>query len=258
MSIYLDFCEKTARQAGVALMDRFGRVTAREKGPADLVTEADFAAQELVQRRVNETFPDHLIVGEESTEGTSAINTQADFRWIVDPLDGTTNFVHRVPHFAVSLALEKDQQLEAATIFNPATGECFSAARGQGATLNDRTIRTSGQISKAEAIGAVGFPPGTGESDDLDFFLKALPTTQALRRTGSAALNMAFVACGRFDCVWSFGTSIWDIAAGTLLIQEAGGTITDTDGSPIKIESGRFLAAATAELHAELVEFFNS
>ncbi len=267
MADYLRFCEQTAREAGVVLMEKFGKVVAREKGPADLVTEADFASQELVMKRVNEIYPDHLIVGEESVTGASqggkaeggdsAPLGGKGARWIIDPLDGTANFVHRVPHFAVSLALELEGKLEAATIFNPARDESFTAAAGQGARLNEEPIRTSGETQAAQALVAVGFPPASFESEDLTAFLRALPVCQGMRRTGSAALNMAFVACGRFDAVWSYGTSIWDMAAGVLIVQEAGGVVSDPDGGPVDLETGRFLASATESLHQQLLDVLN-
>jgi myo-inositol-1(or 4)-monophosphatase len=255
---FMETCEKAVRLAGRLLLERIGTVSVREKGPADLVTEADFAAQEMVRQTVLEAFPDHILIGEEDPAALTQANRQAHgenpcYRWIVDPLDGTTNYVHQVPHFSVSLALEHGGQILVAAVYNPAADECFTAVAGEGAWLNGHRIRTSQVTDLDKAICAIGFPAATRrDSPELLLFLEVVDRIQAFRRTGSAALNLCYVACGRYDVAWSFSTKIWDIAAGTLLIREAGGLVTSPDGGDLVLEEGRFLAAANQRLHRQV------
>lgn len=260
MPDFTTVCEEAARVGAATLMDWFGRVDAHEKGPADLVTEADYASQEAVRRTVLEAFPDHAFLGEESTddgprESSAPDGRPSEYRWIVDPLDGTTNYVHGVPHFCVSLALERSGDLIVGCVYNPITEECYTAAAGQGAQLDGQPIHTSEVSELAGALASAGFPSVVApDAPDLKLFLAGLNACQAIRRTGSAALNMSYVAAGRFDVAWSFCTKIWDVAAGALLIREAGGVITAPDGGVFDFESGCFLAAANPTLHARLVE----
>lgn len=251
MTDYLKISEEAALAAGKKLVEMLGHVNVRLKAPADLVTEADVAAQKIVIETVLRAFPDHGILGEEQLEDSPERATSSiGYRWIIDPLDGTTNYVHGVPHFAVSIALEHDGELLVGTIYNPISGEKFSAERGKGATLNGRRITTSGLRQLSDSLGAIGLPPGVCEKDpDVKAFFNAVPLCQALRRTGSAALNLAFIAAGRFDAAWAFSTYPWDIAAGVLLIREAGGIVTGVDGSELDVNRGNFAAAATPELH---------
>ena len=253
MSSYITICEEAARAGGRVLLEKLGRVTVRQKAPADLVTEADFASQEVVSRTILDVFPDHDVLGEEETEDSACSRPAAEYRWIVDPLDGTTNYVHGVPHFSVSVALERRGVLLAGVVFNPVAGELFAATSGGGAFLNGETIRTSGIATMSDALAAIGFPPGVNEeSPDLKAFLRTLPLFQAIRRTGSAALNLAYVAAGRFDASWSFSTRVWDMAAGVLLVQEAGGVIAAPEGGQLTLKTGHFLASAGPELHAQI------
>ncbi len=252
MKEFLEVCLDTTKAAGKLLMDRWGRVSVQMKGPADLVTDADFASQELVRQRILDHFPDHLVLGEEEDSG--AVSTgQSGYRWIVDPLDGTTNYVHHVPHFSVSLALEHRGKLQVGAVYNPVANECFSAVVGEGAFLNGRPIRTSGVTSLSDALAAIGFPAVVRpESPDLRLFLAGLERCQAIRRTGSAALNLCYLAAGRFDVSWSFCTRIWDVAAGILIVGEAGGTVTSVRGDDFRLDDPYYLAAATPGLYAEL------
>ncbi len=238
------------------LLERLGLVEFQVKGPADLVTEADFAAQEAIRRIVLGAFPDHDFLGEECQAGMSKSAARSSpYRWILDPLDGTTNFVHQVPHFSVSLALEREGELLVGAVYNPVTEECFSAVAGQGARLNGRPIHTSRVTGLADALCAVGLPARVQRGcRDMQLFLETMDKCQGLRRTGSNALNMSYVAAGRFDAAWSFSTKIWDIAAGVLLIREAGGVATSPEGLPLDLESGQFLAAANGQLLAELLD----
>ena len=255
MREFAETCERAARAGGAVLLEKFGRVVTREKGPADLVTEADLASQETVRQVVLAAFPDHEVLGEEGHSPHTARPT-ADgprFRWVVDPLDGTTNYVHRVPHFCVSVALQRDDALLVGAVFDPVSRECFTATAGQGAWLDGQPIHVSDVTRGEGALAAIGFPPAaTLDSPDVRGLLAAVPRCQSLRRTGSASLNLCYVAAGRFDASWSFSTRIWDIAAGILLVREAGGVVTDPTGEPQQPETGRFLVAATAPLHAEL------
>ena len=259
MSDFIEVCEKAARRSGAILTEMLGRVEVREKGRADLVTEADFASQEAIREAVLEAFPDHSFLGEEQgagfdRPGAYTAPAESEYRWIADPLDGTTNYVHQVPHFSVSLALEHRGKLLAGCVFDPILDECFLATSGGGAQLNGKAIQTSRVSSLSKSLAAVGFAPGCkGDSAELRMFLRGLERCQALRRTGSAALNLAYVAAGRFDASWSMSTKIWDVAAGVLLIREAGGLVTAPDGGRFCLDEGRFLVAANDELHALLV-----
>ena len=251
---YFETCEKAVRVAGATIRDWIGKTTVRQKGPADFVTEADFAAQEVVKTLVLTAFPHHSVLGEEDRLAGNT-PSQTEYRWIVDPLDGTTNFVHGIPHYAVSLALERQGQLLVGAIFDPSLNECFTVAAGRGAFLNGRPIHTSSAKRLSDVIAGTGFPAKLRpDSPDLLVFNAALFRCQGVRRTGSASLNMCEVAAGRFGVLWGFSTKIWDIAAGVLLIQEAGGVVTAPEGGPIDLGSGRFLASANEELHQQLLE----
>jgi len=253
MSDYIEICEKAARAGGAVVQDWIGRFDVKEKAPADLVTEADFASQQAVRRIILDVFPDHCVLGEEEDDDDDDGDAASDFRWIVDPLDGTINYVHRVPFYAVSLALEHAGKLVAGVVYDPNNGECFSAVAGGGAALAGQPIRVSGATEMSAALAAVGFPPGAShDSPDLALFNEVMPKCQAIRRTGSCALNLCYMAAGRFDVFWSFGAKIWDVAAGVLILEEAGGTITAPDGGPFQLEKAHFLAAATGQLHGEL------
>jgi myo-inositol-1(or 4)-monophosphatase len=253
MPDFITICDQAVRAGGAVLLENLGRVEARAKGPADLVTEADFAAQEAVRRTVLEAFPEHDFLGEEA-EARRAGTRSSPFRWIVDPLDGTTNYVHQVPHFSVSLALERAGELLVGAVYNPVTQECFTAEAGEGARLNGRPIRTSAVMSLNDALCAVGLPPRVERGcRDMQLFMQTMDKCQGLRRTGSNALNMSYVAAGRFDAAWSFSTKVWDIAAGTLLVREAGGVVASPDGEPLCLDSGQYLTAANERLFAELL-----
>ncbi len=249
---YLGVGEETARAAGRLLLDYAGKFHVYEKGRADLVTEADFASQEKIRTMLLHAFPTHRILGEENTFGTDALGGEGVYRWIVDPLDGTVNYVHSFPHFAVSLALEFDSEIQVGIIFQPTTGECFTATRGGGAFLNGNPIRTSLVTEVEKSLVAVGFPPGVNsESPDVRAFWDVLPLTHAIRRTGSTALNLAFTACGRLEACWNFGTKPWDVAAGALLVQEAGGFVSGVDGKTFNVNKGHFIAAGNETLSRE-------
>lgn len=256
MNVILDYqriCEQAARKAGAILVELLGRAKVREKAPTDFVTEADLASQESVRQTILTAFPDHVVLGEE--DQVHDARPASGYRWIVDPLDGTTNYVHQYPFFAVSLALEHHGELQVGVIFDPLRNECFSAVKGQGAFLNGERLQVSRATELSRAMLSVGLPYSVQlDSPDMLVFVAATPHCQAIRRTGSAALNLAYLAAGRVDAFWSFSTKIWDIAAGALLIQEAGGVLSGPRGEPFRLDTGHFLAAATPELHARFAE----
>jgi myo-inositol-1(or 4)-monophosphatase len=243
-------CEDSARAGAEALLAWKGRFKVREKGPADLVTEADLASQEAVRGTILGSFPDHDVLGEEDT-GPSI--RKSAYRWIVDPLDGTTNYVHGVPQYAVSVALEHDGQLLVGTVYDPSTDECFTAVRGEGARLNGERFSASDASEISQALVAVSFPAQVerGSRPMVDFE-NVVVRCRAVRRSGSAALNLAYVACGRYDAYFARETKAWDVAAGALLISEAGGIITGIDGRPFSLERPKFIAAGSTKLHAEI------
>jgi myo-inositol-1(or 4)-monophosphatase len=259
MVSHIDICEKAVREAGSQLVRLLGNVTICEKSPADLVTDADLAAEKTVVEIVKNMFPSHQVLGEEASVGKQVVAPEGEYCWVIDPLDGTTNYAHNVPHFAVSLALVRHGELQVGSVYDPMRNELFSAIRGQGAWLNGQAIRTSNIESVSQAIAGIGFPPGVDkDSDDLKAFIATVSRFQAMRRTGSAALNLAYLAAGRFDAAWSYSTRVWDMAAGMLLIQEAGGRTSSPEGGDLNLWSGRFLAASTESLHGEILERFRN
>jgi myo-inositol-1(or 4)-monophosphatase len=251
MTDYLMVCEQASRAGGQVLLDWVNRFSVREKGRFDLVTEADVASQETIRGIVLGAFPDHGFLGE---EGGGVEPAGSGFRWIVDPLDGTTNYVHRVPQFAVSVALECRGELIAAAVYDPTADECYTAAAGQGAFLNGRPIQVSGVDRLEHALVAVSFPANIARNAaDITAFIEVLLASQSVRRMGSAALNLAYVAAGRFDGCFATETKSWDVAAGWLLVREAGGIVADVDGQPANLGRARFCAASTKSLHRELL-----
>jgi myo-inositol-1(or 4)-monophosphatase len=265
MPDFLAVCEQAARAGGAVLLDWADRFSVREKGPSDLVTEADLASQEVVRGILLAAFPDHDFLSEEDPFPPGAIAGQARdsarpagqlpdrYRWIVDPLDGTTNYVHRIPEFAVSIGLERAGEVLVGCVFNPVDGECFKASRSGGAFLNGRRLAVSQATELSHALVAASFPPKVDPgSRVLRDFAEVIVACQSIRRTGSAALNLCYVAAGRFDAYWARETKIWDVAAGSLLIREAGGLITSLDGSPFRLDRPQFIAAATEPLHRQL------
>jgi myo-inositol-1(or 4)-monophosphatase len=265
---YMRVCREAVLAGARVVQSWIGRTEVREKGRADLVTQADLGSQETVRQIVLDAFPHHTLLGEESPQCTPHAPREAagtctphtpregtEYRWIVDPLDGTTNYVHGLPHYCVSLALERRGELLVGAVYDPCLDECFTAIKGRGAWLNGRPIRVSQIGALSGAVAAAGFPPDVRpEASDLLMFLDMLPRCQAVRRTGSAALNLCYLAAGRFDLFWSYSTRVWDVAAGALMVSEAGGLITSPTGGPFRLDEAHFLAAATPQLHAELLQ----
>ncbi len=251
-SEYLQAAEEAARAGGAVLMDWVGKFQAREKGPSDLVSEADLASQDCIQDLLLKRFPAHGFLAEED-----ALIEPPDgrHRWIVDPLDGTMNYVHGVPQFAVSIALECDGEMLAGVIYDPCLDECFAAEAGRGATLNGKPIRCSKTQTLKQALVVASFPAGIQAGHpEIERFARILVTSQSLRRTGSAAINLSYIAAGRFDGYWATSTKIWDVAAGFLILREAGGVVSDLEGGPVQLARPRFVAAATGPLREELCE----
>ena len=251
-----------AREAGARLREFYAQgVETEYKGDVDLVTVADRSVEKMIRSRLGEAFPEHGIYGEEGTRE----RLQAEFRWYVDPLDGTTNFAHGFPQFAVSLGLEQrpagiaadaDGTLVAGVIYDPMRDEMFTAERGRGAQLNGRQIHVSRAKDLAEALLATGFPSRKRHaSPNIHFYQEFTLRSHGVRRAGSAALDLAYVACGRLDAFWEFNLNPWDTAAGILLVEEAGGRVTDYAGSKYRLASDEILASNGA-IHEELKGFF--
>lgn len=239
-------------------MDLYGRAVAREKGPKDLVTEADTSAQCVIRSILLAAYPSHDFLGEEDPVATepdmSTGRRGSSFRWIVDPLDGTANYVHGLPGFAVSIGLERGGGLLAGVVFDPRLDECFVAALGSGAELNGKPLSVSACRSLRQAMVAASFPPNINRnSPEIPRFADVLVQSHSLRRLGSAALNLCYVAAGRLDAYWTTGCKVWDVAAGVLMVREAGGIITGIDGGPLELADPKLATAATAELHAEFL-----
>jgi myo-inositol-1(or 4)-monophosphatase len=249
----LQVAEAAALAGGAVLRDWQGRFSTREKAPADLVTDADVASQEAIRSVISKRFPKHDFLGEESAEVRWSPNDDKTIAWVVDPLDGTTNYVHRFPFFAVSIAAVQGGSILAGVIHDPLRDDVYRASAGEGAWLGSQRLTTSGITKLSDALAAVSFPAQINEdSPDLLDFLAVLGHCQAARRTGSAALNLAAVATGQLDAHWAWAINPWDVAAGVLLIREAGGTVTAAGGGPFDLWKANFLAASTPELHGEL------
>jgi len=245
---YLKTCEKAVRMGGNAVQNWVGKFEVRKKGPADLVTQADLASQEAIRQVVLGAYPGHSLLGEEDDPRQSSEN-RTEFRWIADPLDGTTNFVHGLPHYCVSLALEHQGEPLVGAVYNPVNGECFTAAAGKGAWRNGKPIRISQVTDISEALAVMGFPPQVKpDSPDFLVFLEAVFSCQGIRRTGSAALNLCYLAAGRYDVFWSYGTKAWDVAAGVLLVREAGGVVCTAQGTEYLLLGDPLFAAANPQL----------
>jgi myo-inositol-1(or 4)-monophosphatase len=253
---HITVCEQAARAGGQVLRDWTDRFEVREKGPADLVTEADLASQDAIRQILLKAFPQYGLVGEESEKPW---NPNAAMCWVVDPLDGTTNYVHRLPHYAVSIALVHDCAPIVAVVYDPVRDECFTALRGQGAFLNGRPLSTSGVTDVSQALVAASFAARvTRDSTELAQFVAVALQCQAVRRTGSAALNLSYVAAGRMDAFWAMSTKSWDVAAGALLVEEAGGIVRGVDGGEFDLRQPHPVACATAPLHAQFHELLKA
>lgn len=251
----LNTAVKAARRAGNiinrASLD-LDLVRVASKGRSDYVTEVDKAAEAAIIDVLRSAYPDHAFLAEES--GASSKDAEPDYLWIIDPLDGTTNFVHGFPQYAVSIGLKHRGQIMQAVVYDPTRNELFTATRGRGAFMNDRRIRVSRRSKLGESLIGTGFP--FRQLEHLDEYVRMFKLiteqTAGIRRPGAAALDLAYVAMGRLDGFWEFGLSAWDVAAGSLLIQESGGMIVDFAGGADFLASGN-IVAGTPKVHAELL-----
>lgn len=242
-----------AREAGALLMEFFHRrVKIEYKGEADLVTEADRSSEKLILERIRSQWPDHEVIGEEGAR----IETGGDYRWYVDPLDGTTNFAHGFPVFCVSLGLTFRGKRKAAVLYDPTRDELFSAELGKGAFLNGQKIEVSKTDKLAQSLVATGFPSHKRHKNPNIFFYHQLTLrSHGVRRAGSAALDLANVACGRFDGFWEFNLNAWDTTAGILIVEEAGGKASGFEGQPLAI-TDRDVLASNGLIHAAILREF--
>ncbi len=251
---YLETAVEIAREAGTLLAHYFERRVAFEvKGEFDLITEADRSSEKLVVEKLRSYFPSHTIVAEEG----GGVPGSPEYRWFVDPLDGTTNFAHSFPVFNVTLGLERAGEVICGVIYDPVRQEMFTAERGGGAYLNNRRIHVTRTAHLRDALGSTGFPSRKRSHNvNIHFYYQLAMASHGVRRTGSAALDLAYVASGRLDFFWEFGLKPWDQAAGTLLVTEAGGKISDMCGHAHSITASEHLVADNRFMHDELVEMF--
>lgn len=253
----LNTATTAARRAGdmaLRYADRIEQLTVRSKSPNELVTEVDEAAERIIVEHIRTGYPDHAFLGEEGGASGSS-----EYEWIIDPLDGTTNYIHRFPVFCVSLALRRRGELQIGVIYDPLRQEMFTATRGGGARMNERRIRASRQETLAGSLIGTGFPYRRN-LQWVDVYMRMLRQvmrrTSGVRRPGAAALDLAYVAAGRLDGFWEFGLKAWDIAAGALLIEEAGGWISGLEPDTDCMETGHVLAG-TPKVYSELRKLFD-
>jgi myo-inositol-1(or 4)-monophosphatase len=251
---HLETAVEIAREAGSLLANYYERRVAFEtKGEFDLVTEADRASEKLVVERLRSHYPAHAIVAEEGGGHESS----SDYRWFVDPLDGTTNFAHSFPMFCVSIGLERAGEAIAGVVYDPIHQELFTAERGSGAFLNSHRIRVSETKRLAESLASTGFPSRKRhDNPNIHFYQEFTLRSHGVRRAGSAALDLAYVASGRMDAFWEFKLNPWDTAAGILLVEEAGGRVTDFSGDHFRLDS-REILASNGLIHEELLGLFS-
>ena len=246
---FLPHIQQIAHEAGDLLMEHFGKVDIEYKGEVDVVTAADRESEKLIVERLTKLWPDHDLMGEEGARRTSG----SDYRWYIDPLDGTTNFAHGYPVFCVSIALECRGELIAGTVYDPTRREMFAAEKGSGAWLNERAMRVSKTGRLAESLMATGFPSQKRHKNpNIHFYHHITLQTHGVRRAGSAAMDLAYTAAGRYDGYWEFNLNPWDTAAGVLIVSEAGGIVTDLDGGAFDIAS-KEVVASNGILHPALL-----
>ncbi|HXU93231.1 MAG TPA: inositol monophosphatase family protein [Gallionella sp.] len=249
----LNIAVKAARRAGNLIYratDKIDHLTVTKKSHADFVSEVDRAAEQTIIQTLLEAYPEHAILAEESgTQGES------EYVWIIDPLDGTTNFLHGVPQFAVSIALQHKGVITQAVVYDPTKNELFTATRGRGAFLNDKRIRVTKRVNLTDSLIGTGFPYTRFEHMDayLGIFKDLMQKTAGLRRPGAASLDLAWVAAGRYDGFFETGLKSWDIAAGTLLITEAGGMVSDLHGKETYLKTGH-ICAGNPSIHPQLLQ----
>ena len=245
-----EIAAQAARVGGRILEEWAQKFTVSEKSRANLVTEADFASQKAIHSLLSDAFPTHGFLGE---EGLSSQGEDSAYRWIIDPLDGTGNYVHRFPYYAVSIALEYQQELVVGVVYDPTRDELFCALKGNGSTLNGHQIRVSQNDPLSQGMFMASLPVAPDPSDPaVRRFLDVMPHAQTVQRSGSAALNLSNVAAGRLDGFWSTSLKPWDMAAGVLLVTEAGGKVSKIDGAPFRVDEPDLLATNGLSLHNEV------
>ena len=249
----LEFAKTTAKGAGAILMQHFGMISTVERKSThiDLVTIADTESESFILNQIKAAYPLHHIIAEES----AIVENNSDYRWVIDPLDGTTNFVHNLPIFAVSIGLQYKDETIVAVVYNPAADKCFWAEKNSRAYLNGDLIHTTSTNTLSDSLLVTGFPYSHDErwEKGFDLFKQVYGKTQGVRRLGAAALDFCFVAMGRFDGFWEFGLQPWDVCAGALILEEAGGKVSDWDNSPMPFSGNRILAT-NGHIHKEMLE----
>jgi myo-inositol-1(or 4)-monophosphatase len=250
-------CE-AARQAAVVLEEWRGKFSVREKGRFDLVTDADVASQRAIHQYLLGCFPDHAFLGEEEGASKTRPEAGAPPTWIVDPIDGTTNFVHGLPLYCISIGLLLDGELAVGVVLEPSRNELFEAATGQGAWLGSQRLNTSTIDRLEHALVSTGFAADpASQAEGLAWWRCFSAKTQSLRRTGSTAINLAYLAAGRFDGYFAFDNHVWDVAGGIVLVREAGGVVSGPDGAACDPFSPN-LVASNGPLHAEMLQTFRT
>ena len=249
----LNFAIQTAKGAGAILMEHFGNISSYEQKstPIDLLTIADTQSEAFILNEIKTTFPDHNIIAEES----NSVSKNSDYCWVIDPLDGTTNFVHSLPIFAVSIGLQYKDETIVGVVYNPAADKCFFAEKNGGAFLNGEAIHTTSTNTLSKSLLVTGFPYIHDDRwrKGFDLFKTLYGKTQGVRRLGAAALDFCFVAMGRFEGFWEFGLEPWDVCAGGLIVKEAGGKVSDWDDSPMPFSGNRVLAT-NGHIHGEMMD----
>ena len=241
-----------AKKAGLLLKGKIGQKRqVQYKGAVNLVTEMDLLSEKVIVSEIRKRFPDHSLLAEEKTD----IRENSPYRWIIDPLDGTTNYAHGFPVFSVSIALEKEGELILGVVYDPTRDELFVSKKGKGVRLNGRKIRVSPTPKLSESLLATGFPYDLRETtvDNFDHFRNFALRVHAVRRAGSAALDLCYVAAGRFDGFWEMKLGPWDMAAGSLMLSEADGKITDFLGNPVHLD-GKHIVASNGKIHREMIK----
>lgn len=248
---YLAAAIKAAREAGAVLLNWREKFTISEKGRSDLVTDADFDAQKTIYDLLSNAFPTHSFLGE---EGLERAGEESAFRWVIDPLDGTMNYVHGFPYYSVSIALEYQGKIVVGVIYDPTRDDLFHACDQSGTFLNGKQVHVSGVEKLSDSLCIASLPvAGDVAHPAVKKFLAVLPVARTVQRLGSAAMNLAYLSCGRADVYWSSTLKPWDMAAGLLLVKEAGGKVTRLDGSPYDIYSGEILAACSLYVQQEVI-----
>lgn len=243
---------RTAKKAGRILQGHLGRVKKVDyKGAVNLVTEMDLLSEKVIVAEIRKLYPKHSILAEEKTQRQE----DSPYRWVIDPLDGTTNYAHGYPIFCVSIGLEKDGEVILGVVYDPSRNELFEGEKGKGAHLNGRRIHVSPTHNLSQSLLATGFPYDLRESpvNNFDHFQNFATRSHAVRRAGSAALDLCYVSAGRFDGFWEMKLGPWDLAAGSLIVREAGGKVTDFQGNPIHLD-GKHVLASNGKIHGEMIK----